>query len=242
MFDVCTSLCNLNELRPHTSLFKGSNLKMSAECMLGIDLGTSRVKTVIVDKTELSVLQQTSLLLGGHEHSDVQGASERNVAEILSCLNSCLDQLKPSLLKHVSSIGVCGQMHGCVLWDSNSTIASLYSGQLDSIESGGYSNLFTWQDGRCTEDFLSSLPMSSRNIRISSGYGCATLAWLNKFQPERLADYNRAGTIMDLVVWDLCRDTSGGNKEQAPGVLMSAQNATSWGYFDISKLCWEEEM
>ena len=223
-----------------TSFFTGRYSKMSAECLLGIDIGTSRVKTVLVDKVELRVLQETSLPLGNHEHSDVQGASERDVVEIFSILNSCLDQLNPSLLKHVSSIGVCGQMHGCVLWDSTCNCASLHSGH--SIESRAFSNLFTWQDGRCSEDFLSSLPKSSQNIRISSGYGCATLAWLHKFQPERLANYDRAGTIMDLIVWDLCHDTSVGNKTQASGVLMSAQNAASWGYFNISKLCWEVEM
>lgn len=213
--------------------------EMSADCLLGIDVGTSRVKTVLVDKTKLDLLQEISEPLGDHEYSDVQGASERAVREIFSLLNSCLEQLNPSLLSHVSSIGLCGQMHGCVLWDSKSETGCLGNGQFGFTESQGYSHFFTWQDGRCSEDFLSSLPKSSQKIPISSGYGCGTLAWLYRFQPERLASYDRAGTIMDLIVWSMCCEPDRGSKGR---VLMSAQNAASWGYFDVSRMCWEVEM
>lgn len=213
---------------------------MAAErCLLGIDIGTSHVKTLLVDKTNLTVLDGVSLPIGNHESSCVLGACERNVRGIFSVLNACLDQLKPALLKHVGSIGVCGQMHGCVLWNSQSSTPQS-SRFVDQSQSSDVSNLFTWQDERClVDDFLLSLPKSSQNIQISSGYGCATLAWLNKFQPERLGSYNRAGTIMDLVVWDLCRRPNDSVNSQ---VLMSSQNATSWGYFDMSEMCWEVEM
>jgi hypothetical protein len=37
-------------------------------------------------------------------------------------------------------------------------------------------------------------------LRLSSGYGCATLFWLAKNKPEILTQYDRCGTIMDFIV------------------------------------------
>lgn len=52
----------------------------------------------------------------------------------------------------------CGQMHGCVFWRSShitTDIDLMQSFNLDDL-----SNLITWQDQRCDEEFLTSLPVS----------------------------------------------------------------------------------
>ena len=187
-------------------------------CLLGIDIGTSTLKVLLADRGG-QILQEVSEALGELESSDVAGGNERGVAQVLSVLERCVQQLRQSLLSSVCAVGVCGQMHGCVLWSSNGSRPP--------------SNLFTWQDGRCEETFLSSLPPSRQSVTLCSGYGCATLAWLQRHRPEELAGYDRAGTIMDYVVWRL---VGGGS------VTMSSQNAVSWGYFDQHSMSWELDL
>lgn len=49
------------------------------------------------------------------------------------------------------------------------------------------------------------------------------------FRPDKLAKYNRAGTIQDFAVTILCN-------LDVP--IMSEQNAASWGYFDCKNNEW----
>ena len=199
--------------------------------LLGIDVGTSTVKVVLVSKVHLRVVQEQCKSLGSHLRVQIADAFERSVDEIFSCVEDCISSFSPDSLKRVFSIGVCGQMHGCVLWKSTGVF--FRDGCLH-YEQEACSSFVTWQDGRCTTDFLSSLPLTRLPIRISAGYGCATLAWLQKFQPEIARKFDRAGTIMDLLVCGLCGDPA--------NVVMSAQNAASWGYFDIEKMAWEKDL
>lgn len=55
---------------------------------------------------------------------------------------------------------------------------------------------------------------------VHAGYGCATLFWLQR-NGGISDEFDRAGTIMDLMVSSLCdlRES-----------VMSDQNAASWGY------------
>ena len=48
------------------------------------------------------------------------------------------------------------------------------------------SQLFTWQDGRCTPEFLSSLPTPQSHLKLASGLGCCTILWLLKNKKELL--------------------------------------------------------
>lgn len=210
----------------------------TTENLLGIDIGTSSVKTVLVDKFSLGVLGESSKSLGPHLNLPEENLYERDVQEILTCLDQCLSSLDHSALEKVVGIGVCGQMHGCVLWKSGKSFVINDEMLKTDDLSATCSTLVTWQDGRCSSEFLSSLPKTHQPIQPSTGYGCATLAWLNRFKPDLLAQFDRAGTIMDLVVWTLCDP----HLEEGKQVVMSAQNATSWGYFDIATLNWECDM
>lgn len=206
--------------------------------VLGIDIGTTNVKVVLVEKATFSALHQQTRRLGNLEDVDTQGAVERSVSQILRAVEDCMSGLEEEArgFSEVTAIGICGQMHGCVLW--NSTGCKLFetsTGTL-SVTNTECSNLFTWQDTRCDPSFISSLPKvpSEEKSPVSAGYGCATLAWLHHHNPEMLAKYDRAGTIMDLVVSALC---SGGKGE----VMMSSQNAMGWGYFNLDAARWRTE-
>lgn len=205
--------------------------------LLGLDIGTSTIKAVLVDREDGRVSQESFQPLGS-KHADVpliNGAKERKVIEIWTCLETCLRALDSSKLQDVCAVGICGQMHGCILWKDE-------AGHLDpndttmALANGNCSNLVTWQDERCTQSFLSSLPKTRQPVSVSPGYGCATLAWLQQYQKETVEGFSRAGTIMDFVVWRLC------STPEQPAVVMSPQNATSWGYFDARKMQWELDL
>lgn len=202
--------------------------------VLGIDIGTSTVKVILVDQESDEVIQESSHSLGSKhaEVRDIKGACEQTLENIWTSLETCMKSLDTHKLQQVCAIGVCGQMHGCMLWkDSLQPLTCDFSASTELC-----SNLITWQDSRCSAEFLSSLPPTQQSIQVSAGYGCATLAWLQKHRPHIIQQFNRAGTIMDFVVWAL----SSAGKEM--GVVMSSQNAAFWGYFDTDKMAWELDL
>ncbi|ELU13650.1 hypothetical protein CAPTEDRAFT_18196, partial [Capitella teleta] len=141
--------------------------------------------------------------------------------KIISTFENCLAKCEPSLLSRVKAIGVCGQMHGAMMWNTEY--------DLHCPDKKNFSNLVTWQDARCSQEFLASLPAPSCG-RLSSGFGCATMMWYLKNDPVHMKRYSHAGTIMDFLVAHLT-----GN------VCMSTQNAASWGYFNPAELKWDTE-
>ena len=48
------------------------------------------------------------------------------------------------------------------------------------------SHLYTWQDSRCSPEFLASLPTPRAHQALATGYGCATLIWFAKYKPGEL--------------------------------------------------------
>lgn len=215
---------------------------------LGVDLGTTSVKVALLkcSSKELveSVTEPSSASVHAYESPSTPGADEQDVNKVVECLDSCMAQLDQEKLKRVTRIGVCGQMHGCVLWKSGRGSQSgpvpgytdanplcLAHGKLQL--SGTVSHLYTWQDGRCSEEFLASLPPSAGPIPLSTGYGCATLAWLKANTPEVLSKYDTAGTVMDFITCSL----TGLRKPK-----MSTHNAVSWGYYDPHHKEWDRQM
>ncbi|XP_063811895.1 sedoheptulokinase isoform X2 [Pseudophryne corroboree] len=124
-------------------------------------------------------------------------------------------------------------MHGIVYWQTNQGCHWINSGNQRVFEPKVVSHLITWEDGRCSTDFLSCLPQPLSHLNIASGFGCATIFWHLKYRPEFLEQYDAAGTIQDYVVSMLCG-------LQRP--LMSVQNAASWGYFNTKFKTWNTDL
>ena len=59
-------------------------------------------------------------------------------------------------------------------------------------------NLSAWLRTQISSESVNFIENSC--LRLSSGYGCATLFWLAKNKPEILTQYDRCGTIMDFIV------------------------------------------
>uniref|UniRef100_A0A6A7G467 Sedoheptulokinase-like n=2 Tax=Hirondellea gigas TaxID=1518452 RepID=A0A6A7G467_9CRUS len=101
------------------------------------------------------------------------------------------------------------------------------------FETRTVSNLYTWQDSRCSPEFLSSLPVPRSHQALATGYGCATLLWFAKYRTAELSNYDRASTIHDFFVAMLCG---------LDRPVMSVQNASAWGYFDTKTKKWNTDL
>eukprot|EP00940_MAST-03C_sp_MAST-3C-sp2_P001270 g1270.t1 len=189
---------------------------------VGIDIGTTSVKVVIVSFATKKIRGGASVR---HHVEDGENATqfrEQKVGQIVSAVASAVHQLRRSnagsLFKHIRSIGVCGQMHGVVCWDST--------------DLSNPSDLVTWEDGRCDATFLKDLETHTGH-KLSSGFGMATLAWYQQHSPKFLSKYDRCGTIMDYIV---CLLTNMSPKRRAE---MDFTNAQSFGLYDDEKKGWD---
>src|ERR1700735_2897316 len=82
---------------------------------LGIDLGTSSVKAVIVDDGEVVVAQASAPLTVSRPHPLF---SEQDAGDWWSAALHAILQLPASVRASVRAIGLSGQMHGATLLDS----------------------------------------------------------------------------------------------------------------------------
>ncbi|KAM6969832.1 sedoheptulokinase [Aplochiton taeniatus] len=198
--------------------------------MLGIDIGTTSVKVVLLEIHSKEVSESFSL----PTHADIverdSQVNEQSTREIITTLNKCITSLSKHKLQNVSGIGVSGQMHGVLLWNSKTgcewTDEKLFRAK-------DASQLITWEDGRCSSHFLSTLPNPDSHLSIATGFGCATILWYARNRPEFLDNFKVAGTIHDYVVSMLC---GLGN------CVMTHQNAASWGYFNTTTNQWNTEI
>uniref|UniRef100_A0A1B6CE92 Carbohydrate kinase FGGY N-terminal domain-containing protein n=3 Tax=Clastoptera arizonana TaxID=38151 RepID=A0A1B6CE92_9HEMI len=213
--------------------------KMSVEqkLILGLDIGTTSVKVCLVDKKERKVIARQSKDTQANVPSELGcEGNKQNVPKIMSAVHICVSRLPKELLRQVESIGVCGQMHGVMLWQYEESAPwekiDPESSRFDIIPNQ-VSSLYTWQDSRCDPKFLESLPKPKSHLKAFSGYGCNTLFWLAKYRPEKFSRFNCAGTVQDFMVAMVCNLVK---------PIMSVQNAASWGYFDTKTSKWNEEL
>ena len=86
---------------------------------LGIDLGTSAVKTILVDDEQRVVASRSRSLTVASPHP---GYSEQDPGQWIDAAFATLDALRadhPGELAVVDGIGLSGQMHGATLLDAN---------------------------------------------------------------------------------------------------------------------------
>ncbi|XP_057677710.1 sedoheptulokinase [Corythoichthys intestinalis] len=193
--------------------------------VLGVDLGTTSIKAVLLECQSRSIVASQTLPTAS-DIADCNGikAKEQDTGRILDTLNRCIGLLPRDKLQHVCKIGVSGQMHGVLFWNSESGC---------DWSRGNFSHLITWQDGRCDEKFLSSLPKPDSHLSVATGFGCATVFWYMKHRPAFLKDFTVAGTIQDYVVSLLCG---------LDRCLMTPQNAASWGFFNTCSNQWNADI
>ncbi|KAL7678901.1 putative FGGY carbohydrate kinase, pentulose kinase [Plasmopara halstedii] len=200
--------------------------------LFGLDIGTSAIKCVVVKAKGRELLLRQCFA----ERSDYV----QNVDQIL-WRTGAIEMLPESVGRRVSSIGICGQMHGIVWWCSHAVHESadlllkargfLYLQSEDTLDPA-WSELITWQDQRCTASFIKKCREKSN----CCCYGLASYSHILEHSSHTLVGMDACGTIQDFVAFVLCGHTL--SSETA----MDTTNAHSWGGFNMNTLAWDSHV
>lgn len=148
---------------------------------LGIDLGTSGVKVVILDEQGTLVAQQSSPL---EVSRPAPLWSEQNPKHWWQATNSAILAIKDQhsdALTAVKAIGLSGQMHGATLLDKNDEIIR---------------PAILWNDGRSHQE-CAQLEQREPNTRkitgniAMPGFTAPKLVWLKNHEPENFAKVSK---------------------------------------------------
>ena len=188
---------------------------------LGIDLGTSEVKTVLVDDAQQCVARAGVKL----QISRPQRLwSEQAPEDWWRATCSAVAQLRsgaPQALAAVSAIGLSGQMHGAVLLDAADRVLR---------------PAILWNDGRAFAecDALEAAVPQSRNITgnlAMCGFTAPKLLWLRRHEPECFARVAKVLLPKDYLGLCLTGDHVGD---------VSDSSGTLW--LDVGRRDWSERM
>jgi xylulokinase len=188
---------------------------------LGIDLGTSEVKLVLL-ATSGSIVAQTGVKLAvSRPHP---GWSEQAPAEWWAATQSAVTQLRqqaPQAWSAVRAIGLSGQMHGAVLLDAHGEVLR---------------PAILWNDVRSAQQCegltraLPTLPQIAGNLAMP-GFTAPKLAWVREHEP---GVFERVAKV--LLPKDYLRYRMTG----AYVSEMSDAAGTLW--LDVAKRAWSDEL
>ncbi|MGQ8366665.1 xylulokinase [Glaciecola sp. 1036] len=161
---------------------------------IGIDLGTSGVKTILLNEQGELIATTTASL----EVSIPKPLwSEQNPEDWWQATCDCLDQLSEmQVLSEVKAIGLAGQMHGATLLDKNSEVIR---------------PAILWNDGRCEEQCLTlekDIP-NARDITgniVMPGFTAPKLQWVREHEPENFAKVYKVLLPKDYLRYRLSGD------------------------------------
>ncbi len=188
---------------------------------IGIDLGTSSVKLLLMDGEGkiLNIVSRSYPISFPHP-----GWSEQNPADWLRETIAGIKELTESFDKtQIAGIGVGGQMHGLVALDKDDAVLR---------------PAILWNDGRTGEetDYLNEvigkqkLSCYTANIAFA-GFTAPKLLWMKKSEPELFNKINKIMLPKDYINYMLsgvhCSDYS-----DASGMLL----------MDVEHKCWSREM
>ena len=137
--------------------------------LFGLNIGTTAIKCVLVKVNDGQVAVSLSDVvvptrLGEEPMKNKIGV--HNMDWVLLAMQRAANLLPETARRRVTSVGICGQMHGIVWWCSRAVheVAErlLSAGENGMFEEIGtsyefvWSDLITWQDQRCSPSYLDS--------------------------------------------------------------------------------------
>jgi xylulokinase len=141
---------------------------------LGLDIGTSSVKVVLMNDGQEILASQTAPLDVSRPHP---GWSEQDPASWWTACQAVIDRLaadKPSEVAAVRGIGLSGHMHGATLLDSSDSPLR---------------PCILWNDGRSVDE-ARSLNDAAQDITgnlAMAGFTAPKLVWVERHEPEIFA-------------------------------------------------------
>ncbi len=188
--------------------------------VLGIDIGTTTISSVLVDSENGSILDFKTL----QSESFVEENGNMFVQDVSIILSKVLEVY--SEYAHADYVGITCQMHGILYIDSNgNAISNLYTWQ---DESGNQ----LYKDGKTYTEYMSSVT----GYTLASGYGLVThFAMTNSSNTSDSPCRNafKVCTIGDYIAMKLAH---------AREPIMHSTNAASLGLFDVKNHCFDIEV
>lgn len=187
---------------------------------LGIDIGTSGVKTLLLDEQQTIVASVASPLTVTRPHS---GWSEQNPEDWISATAATLDELTashPAAMAAVAGIGLSGQMHGATLLDKADQVLR---------------PCLLWNDTRSHSE-AAALDADPRFRELSGnivfpGFTAPKLLWVKQHEPEI---FDQVTTV--LLPKDYVRLWLTGEKVSD----LSDASGTSW--LDVGQRDWSQAL
>jgi len=185
---------------------------------LGIDIGTSGVKAVVLDQHGSVVGQGTAALTVQRPHPLW---SEQDPDAWWKATIAAVQAIDPSVRRSVRGVGLAGQMHGATLLDADDRPLR---------------PAILWNDGRCfaeceaLERAVPDLRTISGNIAMP-GFTAPKLLWVREHEPEVFA---KIATV--LLPKDYVRLLMTGDKASD----LSDSAGTLW--LDVGGRCWSDEI
>lgn len=184
--------------------------------ILGIDIGTTSVCTLLTDAINGKTIKSVTLQNDSFIKSDKSFEKAQSPEKIIDTVKSALSQLD---ISDICAIGVTGQMHGILYLDKNNKPVS---------------PLFIWQDERGNEIFENGKTYAEyltelTGIKAASGFGLTTHFYniKNGLVPENAV---KISTIHDYLVSVLTNTTP----------VTHISDAASLGFFDLKNLRFDE--
>lgn len=185
---------------------------------LGIDIGTSAVKAVLVDEKGAVVDHASAPLPVARPHP---GWSEQDPADWWAATDAAVTSLGAKLRKQVNAVGLSGQMHGATLLDASDRVLR---------------PAILWNDGRSESECAELEAREPQSRRITGnlampGFTAPKLIWVRKHEPETFS-----ATRTVLLPKDYVRLRMTGEK----ATDVSDASGTLW--MDVGKRAWSGAM
>ncbi|MBK1682841.1 xylulokinase [Rhodoferax fermentans] len=188
---------------------------------LGIDIGTSEVKAVLLDTSHRVVGSAGSVLTVSRPHP---GHSEQNPHDWWSATQAALGELRkthPAEYAAVRAIGLSGQMHGAVLLDAQDRVLR---------------PAILWNDTRCSEEcvqMMAELPELAQlgGSLAMPGFTAPKLRWVARHEPEVFKQVAKVLLPKDYVRLMLTGDYA---------TDMSDASGTLW--LDVQQRAWSDKL
>jgi len=185
---------------------------------MGIDVGTSAVKAVVIDGAG-NVIDQASAPLSVSRPQPLW--SEQNPADWWAATNSAVSDLRLPVRSAVRAIGLSGQMHGATLLDDKDRALR---------------PAILWNDGRSAQECIElearvpETPAITGN-RAMPGFTAPKLLWVRLHEPKIFAATAKILLPKDYVRLRMTGETASD---------MSDSAGTLW--LDVAKRCWSDTM
>ena len=185
---------------------------------IGLDLGTSHLKGIVIDDAQ-NVCAEASVSLSLMRPKN--GWSEQNPQDWLDATENVMTSLANKVnLKKVNAIGLSGQMHGATLLDKNDNVLR---------------PCILWNDTRSAQEasYLDSNTIF-RNLTgniVFPGFTAPKLAWVSKHEPNIFKKISKVLLPKDYLRLWLCGEYVS---------EMSDASGTSW--LDVKKRDWSDSL